>query len=678
MLHNSGALDDGFSLTGLGVTKVEQLLVTIDGHLLMRGWFSLEESRVKVSLVKVDGRGQRISSFERPPGDVICAAELPDGRLVVAIANRIWRLLPNGSPDATFTPVALESQGPLAIHSITALANGDSYVTGRFDKVGGRSVLRIARLKIDGSVDPTFDPGWSVAGGQYTDILDVHVEPDGRLVIAGEFETYRGVASRNIARLLPDGSPDPTFDPGTGFNGRVTIVEGGPDGELLAAGWFTGLDGAARRELAKVRLGNPPPTPPLVISFPVSAEVFAGRQVGFQVEAKAFPLPAYQWFKDGHPIPAATGPALLFANPAPQDSGDYSVRIENALSAFTSTPVRLTVYPAPLYPGAVDPAFGPAPGLPFPAAAASQPDGRIVVAGVPGSGIASIAVGRFYPDGRRDDTFAPGAGPDRWVNTLVIQPDGRIVLGGTFTSYDGTPAGRIVRLFADGSVDATFHTGEGANNAVDAIGLDRAGRLVVAGSFNRIGNQVRTGLGRLQPDGQLDSLNEDSLVAGQIWSVAVQPDDRILVQGGILSTGPQRTWTLARLNPDGTLDSIRRQWLVARPVAPPPGRAPVRRRMGSRPPRGVAQRPGPSLRGVLTRQRPHRANQPCRGVDSGPRLAGTRFPVPLANNLFVPLARLGDPGGLPRGCRLGRTCRCSVRCFLAPFLSPAGEPHTID
>ena len=187
-------------------------------------------------------------------------------------------------------------------------------------------------------------------------------------------------------------------------------------------------------------------------------------------------------------------------------------------------------------------------------AIALQPDGKIVVGGVfttlGGGGTGTTArsyLGRLHHDGSLDLTFNPGAtGP---IQALVVQPDGKILVGGLFTMLGGgggglTPRNFIGRLHADGSLDTTFDPG--ANDIVDALALQPDGKILVGGRFRMLGGggtgtTTRNGIGRLHPDGSLDTtFNPDAigaLTSAGVSSLVLQPDGKILVGGWFESQG---------------------------------------------------------------------------------------------------------------------------------------------
>ena len=89
-----------------------------------------------------------------------------------------------------------------------------------------------------------------------------------------------------------------------------------------------------------------------------------------------------------------------------------------------------------------------------------------------------------------DLSFNPGAGANDDVFVLATQSDGKVLIGGQFTSYDGVAASRIARLNSDGSFDPTFRTDgwdAGVDGDVYALAIQPDGKIVVGGAFIRAG-----------------------------------------------------------------------------------------------------------------------------------------------------------------------------------------------
>ncbi|HWY76164.1 MAG TPA: Calx-beta domain-containing protein, partial [Verrucomicrobiae bacterium] len=128
-----------------------------------------------------------------------------------------------------------------------------------------------------------------------------------------------------------------------------------------------------------------------------------------------------------------------------------------------------------------------------------QADGSVLIGGlftsVNGSALSHIA--RLAPDGSVDPSFNPGVGANDVVFSLVIQEDQKIMLGGGFTHASGVTRGRITRLNSDGSVDPTINFGAGANDFVAAIAIEPTSTIVIGGGFTMYDGQIRQHLARI-------------------------------------------------------------------------------------------------------------------------------------------------------------------------------------
>ena len=187
-----------------------------------------------------------------------------------------------------------------------------------------------------------------------------------------------------------------------------------------------------------------------------------------------------------------------------------------------------------------------------------QPDGKIIVAGHfdTVSGRKQGGVARFNPDGRRDGTFRPGAGTAAFVWGLALQPDGKILAVGDFTTFDRKPYNRVVRLQSDGAVDASFAVGDGADAQVFAVAVQPDGKILVAGDFTLFNQVERNRIARLNADGTLDQkFNPGQGPSDGIRTLALQPDGKILIGGVFKNVEGLPRNRIARLKADGSLDA---------------------------------------------------------------------------------------------------------------------------
>ncbi|RZK99331.1 MAG: hypothetical protein EOO62_24955, partial [Hymenobacter sp.] len=151
-----------------------------------------------------------------------------------------------------------------------------------------------------------------------------------------------------------------------------------------------------------------------------------------------------------------------------------------------------------------------------------------------------------------------GTGLDGPVTSLAVQPDGKVVIGGSFTSYNGTQRNFLTRLNADGSLDPGFVlTGFGITSNVYTIALQADGKVLVGGGFVYSYNgTTRSYLVRLNTDGSLDTgfTLAGTGLNGFVSSLAVQADGQVLVGGYFTTYNNVACPYVVRLNPDGTRD----------------------------------------------------------------------------------------------------------------------------
>jgi uncharacterized delta-60 repeat protein len=201
-------------------------------------------------------------------------------------------------------------------------------------------------------------------------------------------------------------------------------------------------------------------------------------------------------------------------------------------------------------------------------AVAAQPDGKFVIAGnftsingLARNRIARVnydgsfdinftygggAIARLHESGPLDSGFFTSNGPAASVYAMALQADGKLIIGGDFTSISGVTVPRFARLDTDGSLDTSLNVGNGANSYIHALAIQADGKILLGGNFTSVQNVARSRFARLGSDGWLDTdfiANMDSTVL----EIAVQPDGKILV--GTINGA------VKRLNSDGSEDT---------------------------------------------------------------------------------------------------------------------------
>lgn len=149
----------------------------------------------------------------------------------VNISPGIIRLNPNGTRDLTFQAengfLNLNSGG-YWIDNITALSNGKYLAGGKFANYNGRAVYNIVRINSNGSYDSTFNVG---TGFNIQTKKSIEL-PDGKYLIAGDFDYFNQASAQGIVRLYPNGNRDTSFSSTIPFN-QINEMVRKSDGKIL-------------------------------------------------------------------------------------------------------------------------------------------------------------------------------------------------------------------------------------------------------------------------------------------------------------------------------------------------------------------------------------------------------------------------------------------------------------
>ena len=545
-LFADGSLDTSFDPGANG--NVNGVVRQPDGKILVVGEFTMlgggfTGTTARQYIGRLNDDGSLDMSFNPGAnGRIVALALQPDGKILVAgfftglgggigttPRSNIGRLNPDGSVDASFNPGANGQTGGLVLQADSKILVGGDFTMLGGGGTGTTTRNRIGRLNADGSLDTSFNPGANNA------VFDLAVQADGKIVVTGFFTALGGgtgtTPRRYIGRLNADGSVDASFDPGA--NGTAGALAIQADGRILVGGYFTGLGGGTgttpRRNIGRLNVdGTVDP------SFDPGT---TGRGDVFAIAQQANGMVLVGGYFTGIGGVTGTTPRSHLGR----------LHANGTVDADLNPGANLNVY-----------------------AMAVQADGKILVAGgftALGGGTGTTArnrIGRLNPDGSLDADFNPGANDD--VFTVAVQADGKILVGGEFTMLGGggtgtTPRYRIGRLNPDGTIDATFDPG--ANGSVETLAVQPDGKVLVGGGFTALGGGTgmtpRSKIGRLYPDGSLDTAFDPG-TNGLVSTFAVQPNGQILVGGWFTTLGGGGSGMtprskIGRLHPDGTLDT---------------------------------------------------------------------------------------------------------------------------
>jgi len=350
-----------------------------------------------------------------------------------------------------------------SVFAMVAQTDGKMIIGGDFTSVAGVSRNGIARLNNDGALDATFDPG---SGAD--DLVSALVLQSNKVVIAGYFAQVDGTNQGFFARLDGNGRLDASFDSGTGADRPVLALTVQSDGKLLLGGEFTSINGASRNQIARLNADGS-----------VDTDFNPGTGVGGEALSSVRTLAVQE---DGKVVIGG-----VFAN-VNGVARNHLARLNSNGSLDSSFKPNVDLTGAGVLAGIYAVAF--------------QRGGKILVAGdfTRVNGIARTNIVRLNVDGSLDEGFNPGSGPDFAVNSVVVQGNGKILIGGIFTQVSGTTCNYLARLNSNGELDGGFDPGLGADGTIYAVALQPDGKVLIGGSFTSFAGVPRQGIARLFGD----------------------------------------------------------------------------------------------------------------------------------------------------------------------------------
>ncbi|GAA4350296.1 hypothetical protein GCM10023185_07960 [Hymenobacter saemangeumensis] len=350
-----------------------------------------------------------------------------------------------------------------------------------------------------GVIDPTFNAANNGTSFNGSVRAIVH-QPDGKLIVCGSFTAIGGVSRNRIARLHADGSLDTSFNPGTGFTNNFTdptelLLQ--PDGKVVVGGGFDVFNGVPTNRIVRL---NPD----------------GSRDASFTIGT-------------GFSFPVTT--LALQADGKIMVGGEFSSY--NGVRRISMARLNAN--------GTLDAAFGTTNEMNgSPAVLVPLASGKYLVAGI-FTCIGSCSVpanqrnylARLNADGSLDQTFVPtGTGFNAQIKDLAVQPDGKVVVTGLFSTFNGAQRVGFARVNTDGSLDASFNAGAGTSFGADIIRVLRNGQFLTAGGFTTINGVRRYRIALLNADGTVDtSFGQTDGLDNSILALDVQRDGKVVVGG---------------------------------------------------------------------------------------------------------------------------------------------------
>ncbi|MFZ1219697.1 MAG: delta-60 repeat domain-containing protein, partial [Chthoniobacterales bacterium] len=500
----------------------------------------------------------------------------------------------DGTLDSTFNSGKITNG---LVSASVLQADGKLIIAGQFSEVHGGPRPSIARLNVDGTLDLSLDPG----AGPDNGASHIALQADGKIIIVGFFQNVNGVARSGIARLNSDGSLDTGYDPGAVISANGTGAGGGsiydmllqPDGKLVVFGQFffimTGPGTSVPRScIARFNSDgtfDPSYNPGAGAAHSVGTfntfVYHAARQNLAGNAGKIIISGVFDSF-DGHPVPGlarmnadgsfdATFTPGTAVDPAKGSISGLFVQADDQILAFGyfdsfSGVARHSIVRLNASTGVVDNGFsteefegynydGLINGM------AQQPDGKLIAVGEFHTvGVATANnVARLQTNGALDPSFSEtGAGVSAWqINTALVRPsDGKVFLGGYFSDFGGQVRQNMAWANPDGSADNSF-AGLGGVTEYEpniwTVATQADGKVIMTGVFTTCDGVPHNNVLRVNSDGTVDS-SFDVHTDRSTRALLIQPDGKILIAGFFGEVNGVPMPRIARLNPNGTLD----------------------------------------------------------------------------------------------------------------------------
>jgi len=540
-LNTDFTIDTSFNVGAGASSTVFTTAIQSDGKIIIGGSFSSYSGSSINRIARLNTDGTLDTSFNVGTGInnfVNTSAIQSDGKIIIggdftsysgSSINRITRLNTDGTLDTSFN---VGAGADSAVRTTAIQSDGKIIIGGFFTSYSGSTINRVGIFNTDGALDTSFNVGT----GANSTVLTTAIQSDGKIIIGGNFTSYSGSSINRLARLNTDGALDTSFNVGNGLLATPASIFLQEDGKIIVGGTFTSYSGSTSNGLVRI---NPNGT---------KDETFIGSVLGppendgnrvkishiFKTQDKLAIAGTFYNYNKYNVIKLVTtdlnGNLIINKLDTKNLTATSGSTFLNLGSGFNSTVNVSSV----------------------------QSDGKIIIGGSFGSysGSSVNRIARLNTDGTRDTSFNVGAGANSTVFTTAIQSDGKIIIGGSFTSYSGSSINRIARLNTDGTLDTSFNVGSGVNDTIRTTTIQPDGKIIIGGDFTSYSGSSINRLVRLNTDGTLDtSFNVGAGASSTVWTTAVQSDGKIIIGGEFTSYSGSSINRIARLNTSGTLDT---------------------------------------------------------------------------------------------------------------------------
>ena len=581
-LNNDGSIDETFQIGsgfngGLSYGEICSIVIQSDGKILVGGSFKNYNGFNKYGIVRLEQSGKIDTTFnfndENEVFYKVYGLALGENDEIFiggeAIFSNsasfkigVFKLTTDGSIDNSFN-VELNDED---VHSILIQDDGGVIIGGGFTEVNSSPVEYLVKLNSDGTIDSSFQANGKVNN----EVFVISESSDNKILVGGRFSSFNDKSCYSLIRLNGNGEKDTSLNLGERLlnrdvNGKVLSLITDSEQNIFVGGSFTEFDSKNRLDIVKLN------------NFGEAYESFNEvKRTGF---TKGSPST----------IEIDQDNKILLGG----SFNNYNGREVNKVVRIDENGIIDTTFNSEININATVEFLKVLPNgkkfIVFESSYLNENEGenRLLM---------------LEPDGKKDTTFRGNI--DLYINqtaifSVVVQNDGKIILTGLISEYDGVPVNNIVRINSDGSIDNSFKASVSlsTNKKITRVQIQDDSKIIVSGYFNDINSLNHSSIVRLLPDGSIDEtfgldsrfknswnpcfqtkgnsiyifdelslvkLNTDGSIDlsfqefkfkyNSVDVIEVQDDGKIILLGSFV-TNTLNVGKLCRLNSNGTLDS---------------------------------------------------------------------------------------------------------------------------
>jgi uncharacterized delta-60 repeat protein len=561
-LNWNGTRNSSFDIgTGFVGGIVQGIAIQSDGKIIATGSFTQFTGTTQNRIIRLNANGTKDTSFQigtgLNTGSVPIVKLQTDGKILVggsftnysgSTVNRIIRLHPNGKLDATFNIGSGPNTGSITL--IHVLADGKILVGGSFTSFNGVAKGGFIRLNSNGSVDTTFNSnGVGFGSGGISNAFALTA--DNKYLIGGAFTQYNGRSINRFIRILTDGTADAADSNLTIKNGILNYDNTYSVAKLGASSVppKSYVDTAYGFSNGLTRYQTTGDTPKVILGGNLDAPTKIEGDHELQFNTTRILL--------GNNI---EGNLMTFSSSFTSPTTVYDLAFVNDIYAANETGVLKFDVSTTEHLGFAIKTNGPVNAL------CGTQDNKILVGGSfskaknVGQTVEAQHNRLLRMAGNSIDTsFKIGSGFNGQINSIVyysgVSTNATYLIGGSFSMYSGVSVSNLVRIDNRGYLDSTFDSTKLFDNSVTCIKVLSDGKILVGGTFTTFDGTPSDKLVKLNGDGTLDGSFVVEGFDAVVNSIDIQTDNKVLVVGEFSTYGFNPSSGIARLNTDGSLDS---------------------------------------------------------------------------------------------------------------------------